>query len=97
MEVVDEDLLEDRFSLASSVVRGSVAQNSSILLPMKRSTFTALYKNVLTEQEKEELETLELGNDSVYYAADVMTRKSAAAAVTNSDDEDGYYVLKPKD
>lgn len=38
-----------------------------------------------------------LGNDSVYYAADVMTRKSAATAGTNSDDEDGYYVLKAKD
>jgi len=64
---------------------------------MKRSAFVAFYSQVLTEQEKSELATLKLGNDSVYYAADVPTRRSTAAAVTNSDDEDGYYVLQPKD
>ena len=32
----------------------------------------------------------------VYYAADVPTRASASSAVTNSDDADGYYIIKPK-
>ena len=33
----------------------------------------------------------------VYYANDITTRTSTSSAVTNKDDEDGYYVLQAKD
>ena len=33
----------------------------------------------------------------IYYANDIPTRISPSAAITNKDDEDGYYVLQPKD
>ena len=48
---------------------------------------------MLTEQEKKELSELSLLNDMVYYASDVPTRANTAAAVTNSDDHDGYYII----
>ena len=60
---------------------------------MKREAFTALYMTVLTEQEKKELEELDLTNGLIYYANDIPTRVNASAAVTNKDDEDGYYIL----
>ena len=60
---------------------------------MKREAFIALYNGVLTEQEKEELNTLPLLNDTVYYANDIPKRSSADTAITNKDDEDGYYVI----
>ena len=51
---------------------------------------------MLTDQEKEELKNLDLLNDSVYYAGDILKRSSSAEAETNHDDEDGYYILNAK-
>ena len=64
---------------------------------MESETFKALYRSVLTEQELKELQELDLTNGMVYYANDVPTRASQSAAITNKDDEEGYYVLQPKD
>ena len=91
LEVVTEDTFEDRYSLASSATKRESVKVSS--LPMKREDFIRQYQNVLTEQEKKELSELTLLNDIVYYASDVPTRANAASAVTNSDDDDGYYVI----
>ena len=33
----------------------------------------------------------------MYYAADIPSRKSVTSAITNKDDEDGYYILQAKD
>lgn len=52
---------------------------------------------MLTEQEKGELEVLELANDTVFYAGDILSRPDVAAARINEDDEENYYVLQPKD
>ena len=41
----------------------------------------------------EELQVLDLTNGMIYYANDVPTRISQSTAVTNKDDEEGYYVL----
>lgn len=40
---------------------------------------------------------LEIAKDTIYYASDVPTRPDVSSAVTNSDDQDGYYVIKPRD
>ena len=64
---------------------------------MESETFKALYRSVLTEQELKELQELDLTNGMVYYANDVPTRVNQSAAITNKDDEEGYYVLQPKD
>ena len=37
----------------------------------------ATYRTVLTKQETKELETLELTNDTVYYASDILRREGA--------------------
>lgn len=83
-----EDAFEDRHS--STTKRDSIRVQS---LPMTRENFIRQYKDVLTKQEKNELNELSLINDMVYYAADVPTRASASSAVTNSDDGDGYYII----
>lgn len=59
--------------------------------------FVAQYRGVLTDQETAELKELKLSQDTVYYAADIITRTDKSKAVTNCDDHDGYYVLKAKD
>ena len=96
LEVVAEDIHEDRYSLVSSATK-SVVGPIKKELPMKKEAFVMLYKHLLTEQEIAELKEVELENDMIYYANDIPTRTSAATAVTNTDDEDGYYVLKAKD
>mmetsp|Transcript_43681 Transcript_43681/g.57868 ORF Transcript_43681/g.57868 Transcript_43681/m.57868 type:complete len:168 (+) Transcript_43681:2458-2961(+) len=98
LEVVDEDLMEDRYSVINSAASKSL--NGPLLasnLPMKRKDFIAAYKGVLTEQESKELETLSLTNDTVYYGQDIPVRQSVAQASVNKDDEDGYYILRPRD
>ncbi len=60
---------------------------------MKRSALIAAYYKVLTDIERKELSDLNLTNDMVYYASDILTRASSGSAVTNKDDEDGYYVI----
>ena len=70
---------------------------SSSSLPMKRTAFLSYFNTVLTQQEKNELKSLDLSDDTVYYAGDILTRSSPSEAVTNHDDEDGYYVLNAKD
>ena len=105
LEVVTEDVTqEDRYSLVSSAASKSLIKHASHMtasaptksitsLPMESETFKALYKSVLTEQEMKELQDLDLTNGMVYYANDVPTRPSHSAAITNKDDEEGYYVL----
>ena len=39
---------------------------------------------------------MKLTNDMVYYASDVPVRSSPSEAETNTDDEEGYYVIKAK-
>ena len=86
--MVTEDVTqEDRYSLIQP------AAKPSRTLPMKRDEFADMYRTVLTEQEIEELFFLELTNGMVYYANDIPTRINQSAAITNKDDEDGYYVL----
>lgn len=80
-------------SLNQSQTKNS--QNSR--LPMARNDFVAAFNTVLTPFEKAELKTLELANDMIYYAGDILTRPNVAAARINEDDEDNYYVLKTKD
>ena len=60
---------------------------------MKRDEFAEMYRTVLTDQETKELKDLDLTNGMVYYANDIPTRMNQSAAITNKDDEDGYYVL----
>ena len=60
---------------------------------MKRDEFAEMYRTVLTDQEIKELKDLDLTNGMVYYANDIPTRMNQSAAITNKDDEDGYYVL----
>lgn len=52
---------------------------------------------MLTGQEKQELLELDIINNTVYYASDIPTRSDVESAVTNSDDKDGYYIIKPRD
>ena len=92
LEIVTEDAFEDKHS--STTKRDTLRTQ---LLPMKRENFMRQYMDVLTQQERKELNELSLINDMVYYAADVPTRASASSAVTNSDDADGYYIIQPKD
>ena len=96
LEVVAEDIHEDRYSLVSSATKSVVVPNKN-QLPMNKETFVTLYKHVLTEQEKAELQELELEGSMVYYANDIPTRTNATTAITNKDDEDGYYILQAKD
>ena len=91
--MVAEDVAqEDRYSMLSAA---AIIPAKS--LPMKRDDFIALYKTVMTEQESAELLELELTDGMVYYANDIPTRISSTSAITNSDDEDGYYVLQARD
>jgi hypothetical protein len=60
---------------------------------MHKAKFIAAFKEVLTENERKELDSLELTKDTVYYAADIIGRTSVDSAITNKDDEDGYYVI----
>lgn len=92
LEVVAEDIMEDRYSMIQSVI-----SSGNITLPCPRRQFIAAYKQILTEQELDELEKLNLVNDTVYYASDIQSRARVDDAVTNKDDEDGYYIIKPKD
>ena len=95
LEVVAEDVVrEDRISLASSQ---APLGNLSLALPMRVNDFVMRFSAIMTGQEKQELLDLELAYGTVYYAADVPTRTDVENAVTNSDDADGYYIVKPKD
>ena len=87
--------MEDRNSMVSSAKKSVLSPN--LTLPMKRDDFVESYNRVLTDQEKDELQTLELTNGQIYYANDIQTRSGPTQAITNSDDEDGYYILKSKD
>ena len=99
LEVVAEDLMEDRYSVLNSAASQSLhgAPIMSRDLPMKRSDFILAFKDVLTEQEKTELSVLSLSNDTVYYAGDIVSRQVAKSAYANKDDEDGYYILQQGD
>ena len=97
LEVVAEEPLEDSSYVCNQwipPVASSQHRKSSTALPMKRDKFVALYAAVLTEGEKKELKSLDLFNDTVYYANDVPSRLSPNEAPSSSDDEDGYYVIK---
>ena len=48
LEVVAEDIHEDRYSLISSTTKSVVAPNKKEL-PLKKEAFIALYKHLLTE------------------------------------------------
>lgn len=74
LEVVAEDFMEDRYSVLNSAASQSI-QGPPIVskeLPLKRSDFVAVYKDVLTQQERNELVDLQLTNDTVYYAGDIL-------------------------
>lgn len=49
LEIVTEDLLEDRISALNSVVSKSLVTNASKTLPLSSQDFLAAYKAVLTE------------------------------------------------
>ena len=48
LEVVAEDIHEDRYSLISSATKSVLVQNKKEL-PMKKDAFVMLYKHLLTE------------------------------------------------
>ena len=60
LEVVAEDLMEDRYSVLHSAASNSIAGHpvSIFTLPLAKKDFITAFQGVLTEQEKKELDEL---------------------------------------
>ena len=84
LEIVTEDMMEDRLSHIPSAASKSLATTIHTVakpaLPLTRINFLATYRTVLNKQELKELEVLELANDTVYYAGNIVTREGVVAS-----------------
>ena len=65
--------------------------------PIKRSEFLERYEFLMTMQEQEEIIQDEVEDQYVYFAGDILTRKSEDevqdADMRDIDDDEGYYLV----
>ena len=65
--------------------------------PIKRSEFLERYEFLMTMQEQDEIIQDEVEDPFVYFAGDILARKSEEevqdADMRDIDDDDGYYMV----